>query len=434
MFYIVSHSLKRLYREGAKNLSVPFIAFVFVILINVLGGIRVWLEDRYEDTLDNFPIIAVVSDLYATNTDDLEIGMRYIELFIDPDARFSLYDHTGEIAMMRTLEDFEIPGLASEITLKGISSLRADPSLDPEYGVEVVFFEGYDEAALLSDEMYGLISYDLYPLTDNGILKIAVGLQMPEEIIYDERLMMHGNLTNWIYVIEVDGNLVEVDVEDYMTIVPGEIVFANLEIIVIGIFSGAGHGLIYSPFWTVTELAEEYAETEVYTESLSVILNNNRALSDFKETAALSFSRVNPVMGTRPFAMIIHDSEFYETLEPLRQNIIVVDVATPFIYLLSIAVGFLTSVLLTRRRKAELAVMRSIGVNRFIVFMSALTEQTLLSITGAAFGIIFVTIIWGYTSFTRPAVFLGCYLLGAIVAAINAAGTNVMRVLRDKGE
>jgi len=78
--------------------------------------------------------------------------------------------------------------------------------------------------------------------------------------------------------------------------------------------------------------------------------------------------------------------------------------------------------------------MRSIGVNKGVVFISALTEQALLSVTGAALGFAFVAWIWGYTSLTRPAVFLACYFIGAVFAAIGAAGTNVMKVLRDKAE
>jgi len=89
---------------------------------------------------------------------------------------------------------------------------------------------------------------------------------------------------------------------------------------------------------------------------------------------------------------------------------------------------------LTRRRKAEFAIMRSLGINKWIVFVSALAEQALLSIIGVALGFTFVAVIWGYAIITRPAVFLACYLLGAVFAAAGAAGTNVMKVLRDRGE
>jgi len=459
MSIIIGHSVKRLFREGTKSLSVPLIALVLVFLINLLGGIRFWLETQYEDTMDNYPIVAVISDLTGENIHDLDISMRYIDLFIDPDVHFSLVEHTGSMAMRRALEDAYIPGYEKDIRLVAITNTSADTTLNPYYGAEITFFDGYDEEFLISDGLYGLISYDLYPLVDNGLINIAISVQMPDELLPNEGVRMEtrpGGL-NWYYkqhpasrvVIEgITHNMPGwreyfdlayydpeyYDISEWGVIIPGELITLDEEMTIIGTIANTEHGLIYGSFWVLSRLVEELFYIPTYTESLSVTISDNRRLDEFKETAAMSFSRTNPVSDSRPFAMTIHDLEFYETLEPLRQNIIVVDVATPFIYILSIAVGFLTSVLLTRRRKAEFAVMRSIGVNRMVIFISALAEQAILSISGAVLGFVFVALIWNYTSMTRPTVFLACYLTGAIFAAIGAAGTNVMKVLRDKRE
>jgi len=433
-------------REGSKSLSVPLIALVFVILINLLGGIRSWLETQYEDTLDNYPIIAVVSDLTGEITDELRIEMRYIDLFLDPDVNFTLAEHTGDIAIMRTLDNAHIPGYTSEVSLIAITNTRAVAALDPFYGAEITFFDGYDEQALKSDILFGLVSDDLYPLVNNGKLSIAISVQMPDEIVpIVEGVRVErrpGGEVMYFMDYEIhDGNFVmrgsyRVFLEEdwWYTREPGEIIVIEEELTVIGIAANAEHGVIYGSFWKLSELAEELAGVPPFAESLSITVSNNRELDDFKEIAAKSFSRTTPIFDTRPFAMTIRDLEFYETLEPLRQNIIVVDIATPFIYILSVAIGFLTSVLLTRRRKAEFAIMRSIGVSKWVVFTSALAEQSLLSIAGAALGFAFVALTWGYASLTRPAIFLACYLLGAVFASIGAAGTNVMKVLRDRRE
>jgi len=445
MRIMFGHSIKRLRREGKKSLSVPLIAFVFVVLINFLGGLRTWLDTQYEDTMDNFPIVAVISDLAGENTDDLVIDMRYIGLFIDPDVHFSLMEHTGDILMRRSVASVGISDFETDISLIGISDIRIDELLDDN--VVITFFEGYDEASFNADEFFCLVSSDLTGMINDGISNINFTFQMPDEMILDDDVHYEGApgpgrryYRNVIYFDPTFGGSiltrVQLDPEwdDFYTIVPGEIVTLEAEFTVIGTVRGAGYSLIYSPFWTVSTIFEELTDIPPYTESLSIILSNNRELDDFKETAKMSFSRTNPVADSRPFAMTIYDMEFYETLEPLRQNIIVVDVATPFIFILSIAVGFLTSVLLTRRRKAEFAIMRSIGVSKWVVFFSALAEQSLLSIAGAALGFAFVAAVWGYTSLTRPAIFLACYLLGAVFAAIGAAGTNVMKVLRDRRE
>ena len=449
MFIMIGHSIKRLLREGGKSLSVPLIAFVLVILINLLGGIRAWLETQYEDTMENFPIVAVVSDLTGDKTENLNIEMRYIDLFLDPDVHGSLMRYTGEMTMRRVMENAEISGHDVETTLIGITNLRADISLSSEYGTEVTFFDGFDEQAFITEDLMCIISEDLLKLVEGNILNVSFSVQMPDTQIWEPILPEHLNIISVVagmwegepyynYFINRDMGGVTM-LEAYhpewdITTIEGELITVEAELKVAGTVHGAGYGLIFSPFWTVNALAEELTGLPPFTESLSVTVKNNSDLSDFKGVAAMSFSRVNPVHDNRPFAMAIHDLEFYETLEPLRQNIIVVDVATPFIYILSIAVGFLTSVLLTRRRKAEFAIMRSIGVNKWVVFTSALLEQALLSVTGTALGFALVAAIWNYASITRPAVFLACYLIGAIFAATTAAGTNVMKVLRDRKE
>ena len=438
MRIMFGHSIKRLLREGVKSLSVPLIALVFVLLINLLGGIRLWLDTQYEDTLDNFPIIAVLSNLSGDNTDELEVDMRYIDMFIDPDVNFSLYDLTGDIALRRTVDNAEISGRTGEVTFVGISNIRADDSLNTEHGVNITFFDGYDDRIFTSDELVCVVSEELYLLAVNGSLNIGISIRMDDEIEWLEGFFMANRpgSPHIMFYFKYDdfGNQVEVDFEECFIVHPGEIVTHETEFRVVGTVSGIEHGTVFSPFWPVSHLAEELTEVPPFSDSLSVRVGNNRELDEFKEIAAISFPRINPIFDSRPFAMTIMDSEFFETLEPLRQNIIVVDVATPFIYLLSVAVGFLTSVLLTRRRKAEFAIMRSIGVSKWVVFMSALSEQTLLSVAGAALGFAFVALVWDYTSLTRPAVFLVCYLLGALFASIGAAGTNVMKVLRDRRE
>jgi len=479
MFTILVHSVKRLNREGSKSLSVPFIAFVLIVLINFLGGLKSLLEDQFENTLENFPVIAVVSDISGYNTDELQIEERYINLFTDPDVNFSLAGHTGELRMKKTFHDIEIPDHPAEITMSGISNLRAESLFDPEYGAQIEFLEGYDETIFMTDEAVCIISEDLLPLTNNGILTVRNWVQLPETwewtidpdlnpgltVTYDEsgRIFLDLEIDEYLTlsteirpirdsdvireVYNIDGediyfNYIQVTFAStavqlvHLTgeVSGGERIPNDVELTVIGTVTGVGHGMIFSPFYSIEMFTEGLDDLRIYAESLSVRIADNRELSDFKSTAAMSFSRARALSTTRPFAIIVYDSEFYETLEPLRQNIIVVDIATPFIYALSIAVGFLTSVLLTRRRKAEFAVMRSIGVNKWVVFISALTEQAFLSIIGASLGFALVAIIWNYTSLQRPAIFLGFYLLGAIFASIGAARTNVMEVLRDRKE
>jgi len=444
MIYMIGHSLKRLFREGSKSLSVPIIAFVLIILINLLGAIRGWLEDQYEDTLDNFPIEVVISDLTATETDNLNIDMGFIQFFVDPDITFSLMEQTNDLTMKRAL-DVHLPESNQHALLIGVTNKKADALINPAYGAEVTFYDGYDESVFHSKGPVCLVTEDLHNIVNNGKITVTVSAETEDEYIYDESVHWDyvyddENKMVWIpyrYIYNEETNSfnrIHVDPEDTYEFIPGGVFTQDVELIVIGTIHAAGVNTIFAPFWSVNGFIEDLVGFEPVTDSLSLLVADNRQLSDFKWNASMTFSRVRPVQDTRPFAMMVFDSEFYETLEPLRQNIILIDVATPFIYIISIAIGFLTSVLLTRRRNAEFAIMRSVGVSKVIVFISALVEQALMSLFGAALGFAFVALIWGYTSLMRPGVFLGCYLLGAVIAARSAAGTDVMKVLRDRKE
>jgi ABC-type antimicrobial peptide transport system permease subunit len=161
-------------------------------------------------------------------------------------------------------------------------------------------------------------------------------------------------------------------------------------------------------------------------------LADNLELVDFKQTAVRTFKDVGTFFNVQVFSMTIYDSVFYEITEALMQTIFFIDIATPFIYFIAVCVGFIASFLLTRRRKGEFAMMRSVGVSKAGIFMGALFEQTMLCAVGVALGCFLFTLTWDYVFIERPLIFLGCYMLGAAVSAARAAGTDVLRLLRDK--
>jgi len=484
MLFTIRYFLKRVMREGAKSLAVPLLAFTLIVLINTLGGIKEWLDYEFINTMENHPIIAELSDLTGEKTDELAISMDVISLFTQPDSPVSLYEHTGEIILKRSL-DTTIVGSDIETTLTGITSITLDDNLDPEAGVFINFFDGYDESIFKTTEPVCIIGEDMLAMVENGKLKIASSVQMPGELDwyadpeknhgitasqtewgtmlvayeYEENNYMFGEL-RWMSYEDLLPYLEEADFKsttfDYymtaivsysvpvliqMTIVytEGEVLTSERELTVAGTVSGADSDVVYAPFWTVIDLLEEFEEyitmwndIPFYAESLSIIVADNRELTEFKNLASLSFSRVRPVRSTLPFAMTIYDSTFYETIEPLMQNTVLVEIAIPIVYVIAVSVGFLASTLLTRQRKSEFAVMRSVGIHRRDVFTGVFSEQLILSLTGAVFGCGLTFLIFRDITFLRPAILIGCYLLGTIFAAIRVAGTNVLKVMKDK--
>ena len=275
-------------------------------------------------------------------------------------------------------------------TLIGVSSINSEDMLKPENGVDIAFYEGYDEKILLTDENVALVSEDVIAWAEAGLLTIPV--------------RSRGNVIN----------------------VP------EAQLKIIGTISGAGEALVVAPFLTVSRLGVESDESRPFTERMSATLLDNRELVGFKQAATRTFKESGIFFNARVFSMTIYDSEFYGITEALMQTIYFIDIATPFVYLIAVGVGFVASFLLTRRRKGEFAMMRSVGVGKTGIFFGALFEQTMLCLIGVALGCLIFTLTWEYMFIERPLIFLGCYMLGAAISAARAAGTDVLRLLREK--
>jgi ABC-type antimicrobial peptide transport system permease subunit len=134
----------------------------------------------------------------------------------------------------------------------------------------------------------------------------------------------------------------------------------------------------------------------------------------------------------KTFAMTIFDAEYYDKTEALTQTIYFISFATPFVYALTACTGFVASYLLTRRRRGEFANMRSVGINKRDIFIGALFEQSALCAIGAAIGCAAFRMAWGDVYIRESALFLACYTLGAAISAARVAGTDVLKILRDK--
>jgi hypothetical protein len=275
-------------------------------------------------------------------------------------------------------------------SLVGITAIRAYSGFSRESGANLEFFEGYDENIFREHERICVVSEDALGMMQDGMLTVEV--------------RSRGTHTNTVEVA----------------------------LRVVGIATGVKGSVVFAPFLTVSELGAGSDRMPPHTELIQAIVADNRQLDEFKETALRTFKDVGIYFNPQVFAMTIHDSEFYNITEVLQQTILFIDIATPIVYFMTVCFGFIASFMLTRRRKAEFAIMRSVGVNRFAIFFGALFEQSALCAIGVAAGSVLFSLTWGYVFIAQPLIFLICYVLGAIFSAARAAGTDVLRLLRAK--
>ena len=284
-----------------------------------------------------------------------------------------------------------IPEVPETGSLIGVTTPEAYSAFIPGNGARIEYNDGYDETMFRGDEYVCAVSSDVLDWSEDGLLSLTAR----------SNIGLRGTVA--------------------------------VELTIAGTVYGAGGPLVLIPFDVASELGVESSMQPPYTERMGARLADNNDLDAFKQTAMRTFHDAGVFFNEQTFSMTIYDAEFYNITEALMQTIFFVDAATPFVYVIAVSVGFIASYLLTRRRKAEFANMRSIGVSKAGIFFGALFEQTVLCAAGATLGCALFALTWEDIFIERTLIFLACYVLGAAFSAAGAAGTDVLKLLRDKG-
>jgi hypothetical protein len=402
MIYLLSNIIRKIPREKYRLFVTSLLVMVICLLLNTLDGVKARQLDDIEDVYDNFEVWAVVVNPMNSREDGLMISDRFIDAFMGP---LSVY--IRNMRMMRTVS-VGSDGFF-DVELIGITDVEADVMLSPEIGTYIVFREGYDDTVFSSNDMVAVISEDLY----------TAGY-MPDNItVLSKRRVEETNEHGWSTGI----------------IRPNEPVTASLEIV--GVVYGRINNTIYAPFWTVAKWGEESDGFPTYTETARLLLYN-RMIDDFKNQATPMFvppgTPVEPdATGAMRMSLTVHDGSFNNVISGMRQIILIIDVMTPFIYLITAFVGLITGFIFTRRRMPEFAVIRSIGVSKSNVFLIALFEQLFFCVVGVSAGtLVYFVFSGGRFSLSNAVLIILCYCGGAAAASIKATGADILKLLRER--
>ncbi|HOS18963.1 MAG TPA: hypothetical protein PK438_06720, partial [Clostridia bacterium] len=132
-------------------------------------------------------------------------------------------------------------------------------------------------------------------------------------------------------------------------------------------------------------------------------------------------------------ALAIQDELFRETIAEIKDNLSMLRLLLPALYALSAGVGFLASFLFMRGRTREFAVMRLLGVSRprvtGLVFLEQLVLGALGCLAGAATGV-GMQGAGGFSRLFSAALFVLCYLAGALISVGWMTNVSVMALLK----
>ncbi len=183
-------------------------------------------------------------------------------------------------------------------------------------------------------------------------------------------------------------------------------------------------GMLYSDFL----LVQQY-------QSVSYLLQDTAHLTDFKQ--ALSDYGYTPAghLGKIRRTIVINETTLVETVDSLQRHISYMTALFAAFEVLSIAIGFVVSYLLTKNRRAEFAMMRSMGAGRVRTYLTFTLEQLLLLLVGLVAGGLLVWLLFGaFTALSWQALlyFAGCYLIGILIAAGIMNRARVLDILSVK--
>lgn len=402
------YALKHMRRSFLSCLAAIAASLIFSLLLCELNYALASQNTQLNEIFDSIEVKCVVSDVKGTKTDRLQINPTYVDACTNP--VYEISEYIKDVCFKRRLrynaiipgEEPSIENIAEAPYLIGISMLEADSSLLPQNGVTVDFFNGYDETDLNTDKMICIVPASL------------VGDKAPS----------------------ADMTLSLAVTYDYGPMFEKKPIVADL--IVAGTYTGivSEEDSIYCPWGAICSLAVEAGDIYM-ADSLSFTVKDNRKLNEFKSILWKYYSPVDVTAGDSiySYAITVNDAVLNESVSSIDRNITLLNILIPLLLISSIGIGFVTSLILTRNRRPEFAVMRSMGARRGNVFFVAFIEQLMLGVLGALLGVIGYNIVRGFgasINLTQLGIYIGCYIIGAAAAVIRITTINVMQIMKVK--
>lgn len=129
--------------------------------------------------------------------------------------------------------------------------------------------------------------------------------------------------------------------------------------------------------------------------------------------------------------LVINDAQLQSVTAQLKRHVRVLESMLPILLALITAIGLGISFLLLRGRKREIAILRTIGMNRFSVFVGYLLETAVQAMLGMVVGILIGRELFGVSTIDHQQlwIMIGCYLVGGAAAIWRLSGINVFTIM-----
>ena len=404
MFYIRTAitNLKRYYQKSIINL---LICIVVVVLLNLFMGSLESNKRQLNALPEVMPIHAQISNLNGTQQTGLVIREEKVdqllqsEYITDPAITVVLSAGVGELPKDK-------PGALANIDAAGITRLEAisgvtkkDVTLAPDTSID--FLQSDANSCIVEESFLEQNNWQL-------------GQTIPLTIYYDYRDR------NSKFIMQ------QLGAEDFFIV--GSIKVAEGEYV----------PSIIVPFqWA--RAAFTRLNLPFVANTASFYIKNPLRLNEFKKEMKekLQMLEINP-MSDYAFAgnaLAVNDETFILSASRIQDNISLLTGFLPFIFIIVIFVGYITSYLLIQNRRGQYATMRSLGVSSRSCFFTLFTESIMVELTGGILGTMLsflITRLMGILQFYTFLLFMFCYICGTTAALYQLGRISVMKALAQK--
>lgn len=161
-------------------------------------------------------------------------------------------------------------------------------------------------------------------------------------------------------------------------------------------------------------------------------LNHVRDFTKFRNQ--LEELGVTPVgvMGQARTCFVIDDKEMVQTVDNIQNNISFMGLLRYALFLLIFFIGFIAAFMTMRTRRADIAIIRSLGTGKVRTFLMFFLEYALIGLAGVAFALLILQILMSVTVMNQFGYVLTFYLgfiLGSGVCVARMNRKNVLEIL-----
>lgn len=134
-------------------------------------------------------------------------------------------------------------------------------------------------------------------------------------------------------------------------------------------------------------------------------------------------------------ALAVNDETFILSASRIQDNINLLTGFLPFILIIVVFIGFITSYLLIQNRRGQYATMRSLGVSSRMCYFTLFMESIMVELTGGILGMMISFLLtkqMGMQQLFTFILFMFCYIFGTSAALYLLGRISVMKALAQK--